>query len=340
MAEDLFFRIPDFLLETGMKLPELQLAYRTEGRLSPTCDNVIVTGTSFMATPDDLSFLIGPGQAIDTDKYFVVRTHQIGNGYSSSPTNTAAPNDGPRFPVIAIRDHVKAQHRLLTEGLGISHIRAYVGASMGAQQAYQWAVSYPGFMDWIVPIVGGARTTPHGKLFLQGWQQPILADPAFMGGEYRTQPVQGLRGAAMVWAPWGYGQEFYEAEKHLTEGDPPALTLEAFVAAIKERFAGMDANNFLCHNRIWFDHNVGDTLGFGGDWRAALRTIQAKALVLPSRTDTYFYLRDLVAEAELVPQHRLRVIDSVYGHTAGFGRTPADAAFISQEIQAALAEHP
>lgn len=339
MGEDLYWSIPDFQLESGTRLKELRLAYRTEGRLAPNRDNVIVTGTSFGATPDDLAPYIGPGKAIDTDRWFVVRTQMIGNGFSSSPSNTPAPHDGPRFPAVSIRDNVHAQHRLLTEGLAIRHIRAYAGASMGAQQAYQWAVSCPGFMDWIIPIVGGARTTAHGKLFLRAWRQPILDDPNFQGGEYRTQPVHGLRAAGMIWAPWGYGQEFYAEEKYLTLGDPPAPSLEAFHTAIQERFAGRDANDFLCHNRAWYDHNVGDTPGFGGDWRAALRSVRARALVLPSRTDTYFYLKDLVAEAELVPDHRLRVIDTVYGHPAGFGSVnPADAAFVSREIRAALAE--
>lgn len=338
MADDLYFSLHDFQLECGVALPELRIAYRAEGNLSPARDNVIVTGTSFGATPDDLNFLIGPGKAIDTDRYFVVRTHMIGNGYSSSPSNMSAPLDGPRFPAISIRDNVQAQYRLLTEGLGIGHIRAYAGASMGAQQAYQWAVSYPDLMDWIVPIVGGAHTTPHGQAFLRAMRQPILDDPDFAGGDYTRPPARGLRTAGMIWLPWGYGQEFYAHEKYREHLGVRHESLEAFVAAVSEGYTARDANNYLCHNSVWMRHNVGDTPGFGGDLGRALASIRARALVIPSRTDTYFYLPDLVAEAEQVPYHRLRILDTVYGHTGGFGGTPADAAFINAEVADALAE--
>lgn len=334
-AEDRFFVMQNVRLECGVTLPELRIAYRVDGELNAERDNAIVTGTSFGATPDNLDYLVGPGRALDTDRYCVIRTHMIGNGVSSSPSNTPPPFDGPRFPTINIRDNVTAQYRLLTEGMGIQHIRAYLGASMGAQQAYQWAVSYVDFVDWIIPIVGGAHTTDHGYAMLEAWRQAILFDPAFEGGDYREPPLKGLRLVGAIWSPWGFSQEFLARQQYKTLGFD---SLGQFLTAAQDRFAQRDANNFLCQLGAWQRHNVGDTPGFSGDYKAALRSIKAKALVLPGRTDTYFALPDLMAEAELVPDHQVKVIDSIYGHQAGFAALTADAVFVGTAIGAALKE--
>src|ERR1043165_7562114 len=98
---------------------------------------------------------------------FLILTELFGNGRSSSPSNTPEPFHGPRFPVTTIRDNVEAVHRLLTQELKVSHLRAVVGFSMGAEQAFQWAVSHPGFVDAIIPWCGTARTYPHGVVRLE-----------------------------------------------------------------------------------------------------------------------------------------------------------------------------
>src|SRR5438046_1059363 len=91
-------------------------------------------------------FLIGPGRALDPTKYFIVVTEMFNSGFSSSPSNTPVPMNGPRFPSIAIRDDVEASRRVLAS-LGVTHVQAVIDYSMGAQQAFQWAVSHPAFVD-------------------------------------------------------------------------------------------------------------------------------------------------------------------------------------------------
>src|SRR5947209_18944942 len=103
-----------------------------------------------MAPYRGYEWLIGPGKALDPTKLFLVMTELFGNGHSSSPSNTPEPFHGPRFPVMTIRDNVDAVHRLLTEDLKITHVRAVIGFSMGAEQAFQWAVSHPALADRIV----------------------------------------------------------------------------------------------------------------------------------------------------------------------------------------------
>src|SRR3954464_9397920 len=149
-AEHHEFAIDNFRTESGVVLPKAIVVYGTYGHLNAAHDNAVLLPSHYMATHHGYEWLIGPGRALDTAKLFLVATELFGNGHSSSPINTPEPFHGPRFPVTTIRDNVEAVYRLLTEDLGVKHLRAIVGFSMGAQQAFQWAVSYPDFADKIV----------------------------------------------------------------------------------------------------------------------------------------------------------------------------------------------
>ena len=142
-AEHHEFVIDNFRTESGVTLPQARIVYGTYGHLNAARDNVVLLPSHYMANHHGYEWLIGPGRALDTSKLFLVATELFGNGLSSSPSNTPEPFHGPRFPVMTIRDNVEAVHRLLTEELKITHLRAIIGFSMGAEQAFQWAVSYP-----------------------------------------------------------------------------------------------------------------------------------------------------------------------------------------------------
>jgi len=131
------FSLGDFRLESGAVIPNAKIAYATFGALNARRDNAILIPSWYGADHHGYDFLIGPGLALDPAKYFIVATEMFANGFSSSPSNTPAPVDRSRFPAIAIRDNVAAARRLLTEELRLSHLRAVVGFSMGAQQAFQ-----------------------------------------------------------------------------------------------------------------------------------------------------------------------------------------------------------
>jgi homoserine O-acetyltransferase len=133
-----------------------------------------------------------------------VATELFGNGHSSSPSNTPVPFHGPRFPITTIRDNVEAVHRLLTQDLKVAHVRAIIGFSMGAQQAFQWAVSYPDFADRIVATSGTAKTYGHGIVRLEGQVAALTTDPEFNNGEYTVSPKKGMQAYGMVWAGWLY----------------------------------------------------------------------------------------------------------------------------------------
>src|SRR5437868_6233426 len=237
------FVIAKFKTESGVTLPEAHVIYGTYGRLNEAKDNVILLPSHYMANFHGYEWLIGPGRALDTSQLFLIATELFGNGRSSSPSNTPEPYHGPRFPVTTIRDNVEAVHRLLTEDLKITHLRAIIGFSMGAQQAFQWAVSYPTFADRIVATSGTAKTYGHGIVRLEGQLAALMADPEFKGGDYTTPPVNGLAAFGTVWAAWLYSQEWWRRELWKA-GAPPGTTLDQFIKAWPARFPGNnDANN-------------------------------------------------------------------------------------------------
>ena len=113
---------------------------------------------------------------------------------------------------MTIRDNVEAVHELLTEQLHVHHLRAVIGFSMGAQQAFQWAVSYPDFMDRIVATSGTAKTYGHGIVRLEGQIAALTTDPAFNGGDYTVEPTKGIQAFSLVWTGWLFSQEWWRRE--------------------------------------------------------------------------------------------------------------------------------
>jgi len=330
------FIINNFKTESGVTLPQAHIVYGTYGHLNAAHDNVVLLPSHYMADYHGYEWLIGPGKALDTSKLFLVATELFGNGRSSSPSNTPEPFHGPRFPLITIFDNVEAVHTLLTQELKITHLRALIGFSMGAQQAFQWAVSYPFFSDRIVATSGTAKTYGHGVVRLEGQIAALTADDAFKNGDYTAQPEKGLEAFAVVWTGWLYSQEWWRRElwRDPTSKD---TTFEQVLHNYRVNFIpGADANDLILQMRTWEHHNVGNTLGFNGDVAAALRSIKVPFLYMPSATDLYFPLGDAKYEAAFNPLITLLPIPSLWGHTAGAASNPADAKFLNTHIAAFL----
>ncbi len=190
------FTFNDFRLESGETLSEVTLAYVTRGRLAPGGRNAILITHGYTSGPQMIepgttssegawSTLIGPGAPIDTDKYFVVCSNMLGSSYGS--TNAASINPktgkpyGSAFPRITVADIVTAQMRLL-EHLGVTHLRAVVGPSYGGFQAFQWAVTFPDFMDGVVPVV--TSPLPPNSDRIAGLMKWFGPDPNWNGGDY------------------------------------------------------------------------------------------------------------------------------------------------------------
>ena len=331
------FVIEKFRTESGVTLPQARVVYGTYGRLNAARDNAILLPSHYMADHHGYEWLIGPGKALDTAKVFLVATELFGNGHSSSPSNTPEPFHGPRFPVTTIRDNVAAVHQLLTQDLKITHLRAIIGFSMGAQQAFQWAVSYPTFADRLVATSGTAKTYPHGVVRLEGQIAALTADAAFKDGDYTAPPTKGIEAFATVWTAWLYSQEWWRRELWKADAKP-GTTFEQVLNEYRTNFIpGGDANDLILQMRTWEHHNVGATLGFGGDVEKALRSIKVPILYMPSETDLYFPLTDARYEAAFIPGVELKPIPSLWGHTAGAAPNPVDAKFLNDNISRFLA---
>lgn len=326
------FVIANFKTESGVALPRAVVVYGTYGHLNAAKDNVVLLPSHYMADFHGYEWLIGADKALDPSKLFLVATELFGNGHSSSPSNTPEPLHGPRFPVTTIRDNVEAVHRLLTEELKITHLRAIVGFSMGAQQAFQWSVSYPTFADRIVATAGTAKCYPHGVVRLEGQIAALTADAAFQNGDYKEQPKKGMEAFATVWTAWLFSQEWWRRELW-REGAKPGSTFEQVLHDFRTNFIpGADANNLILQARTWEQHDVGATPGFGGDVERALRSIKVPLLYMPSETDLYFPLGDARYESGFIPGVSLVPIPSLWGHTAGAAPNPADAKFLNDTI--------
>jgi homoserine O-acetyltransferase len=328
----------NFHTESGVVLPEAKVFYGTYGHLNAAGDNAILLPSHYMAEMHGYGWLVGSGadRALDPAKYFLIATELFGNGRSSSPSNTPEPFHGPRFPVTTIRDNVEAVHELLTKELGVKHLRAVIGFSMGAQQAFQWAVSYPDFMDHIVATSGTAKTYGHGVARNESEIDAIMADQTFNKGDYTAEPEKGIEAFSAVWTAWLYGQEWWRKELWKTDS-PPGTTLMQVLDNYRTHFIpNADANNLILQLRTWEQHDVGTTPGFHGDEQKALASIQAQVLYMPSATDLYFPVGDAKYEAQFIPHCTLLPIPSLWGHPAGAGASPADLKFLNEHIAAFL----
>jgi len=190
------FSFRDFRLSGGETLPAVTIAYCTRGRLDPDGRNAILvthgyTSSHRMIVPGGASSegawstLVGPGAPIDTDRYFVVCSNMLGSSYGSTNAASIDPRSGrpygSGFPAITVADIVTAQKRLL-DHLGVTHLRALVGPSYGGFQAFQWAVTFPDFMDGIVPVVTSPLPPTSDRVAgLMKWFGP---DPNFNNGDY------------------------------------------------------------------------------------------------------------------------------------------------------------
>jgi homoserine O-acetyltransferase/O-succinyltransferase len=320
MRDHRTFELGDLCLQSGAVLKGAQLAYATYGTLSHTRDNAVLLPTFYTGTHLRNEPLFGPGRAIDPARHFVVSINLFGNGYSSSPSNSAAPQDGPRFPHVTLFDNVACQHRLLAE-LGVRRIALVLGWSMAAMQAYQWAAQYPDMVEAILPYCGAARCSPLNHAFLDGPKAALQADAGWNEGDYTTPPEKGLRAFARVYVAWAYSHTFFSDGLYRELGFP---TLEDLVRDWEKDHLKWDANDLLAKIWTWQHGDISKNQIYDGDFKRALRSIRARAIVMPCSEDQYFVPEDNAAEVTDMQHAELRVFDSPWGHCVGSpGQVPA-----------------
>ncbi len=325
----------DLDLQCGLRFPAAKLVYKTFGTLNADKSNAVLFPTRFGGTHDQNAFLIKPGMALDPERYFVIVPNMLGNGVSSSPSNTPHPLGQGRFPPVTIYDNVRFQHRLLTEVLGIERLALAVGWSMGAQQAFQWAALYPDMVARLACLCGTAKTTEHNRVFLESLRAALTADEEFANGFYEFPPRSGLRAVGRIYAGWAFSQEWYRRRCYRELG---YISLDDFLIRYWDSlYEKRDANNIMAMTRTWIDNDISANEVFNGDFAAALGAITAPTVLMPCVTDLYFTTEDSRRELEHIKNGALVEIPSHWGHMSGAGQSAEATAFIDAELKKLLA---
>ena len=236
----------DFKFKSGEQLPELRLHYRTLGKLArdaqgrPTNAVLILHGTGGSGQqflrPQFAGELFGPGQLLDTNRYFIILPDGIGHGKSSKPS------DGmhTHFPQYDYDDMVAAQHLLVTAGLGVQHLRLIFGTSMGCMHSFVWAETYPDFMDALMPMAClPVQIAGRNRVWRKMLMDAIREDPAWNGGEYKDEPKEGLRTAEDLLVIAG------SAPLQMQKTLPTRDAADKFVENSEKTAASLDANDLL-----------------------------------------------------------------------------------------------
>ena len=200
------------VLENGHVIEACRLTFRTYGRLAPDLSNIVLMPTWLNGNAEGLATYnyLGPDGIVDTDDYFVIAVNALGNGISSSPSNSA---QSP-FPAFTIRDQVRLQHSLLTEHLGIERLHAVVGASMGGYQTYEWLMMYPDFATHFVPIEGTPWYTFYDRVKGRAWQEVLALPEDSPEAIQRKAHLLALIDGMVFWTP-----EYLNRERSLGQFD-------------------------------------------------------------------------------------------------------------------------
>jgi homoserine O-acetyltransferase len=333
-AEHRFAELGDVELESGEVLRGFRQSYVTHGTLDRDKSNAVLVCISLTGNHHRLDFLIGAGKALDPARDFIIAADPIGNGLSTSPSNSPH-QSGMRFPRFTLRDMVECQYRLLTQKFGISRLRAVIGASMGGMQALQWAVSHPLFLHNCVAMTPMAKTHPWAVLVTETARSCLMADPAWTGDGFSASPVRGWRAyAGLMSALLG------RTPQALAEFLPDCAEAHLWFGKVlaQHQAIGFDAHDYLYQSWAYEAHDVGMTPGFGGDTARALASIRARTLVAAPPLDLFNPAESARNAAARIPGAKLVEIPSVQGHQAATSLKAEDALFLNRAIGEFLAE--
>ncbi|HEY1806794.1 MAG TPA: alpha/beta fold hydrolase [Terracidiphilus sp.] len=287
-------------LENGQQIAGCKLGYRTWGKLNAERTNAVLFPSYFSGTSSNLAGFVAANELIDPTKYFVIAVDAFGDGVSSSPSNSTA-QPGPLFPAFTIRDMVTAEYRLATETLGLKHLHAVMGISMGGMQTFEWMVDYPTFMDDAIPIVGSPRLTGYDLLLWHTEEDALRSDAAWKNGHYTVRPPMGGVEAVHqmnLTTPANYAREH-----------PPEKFAADYAAYYTNGILPFDANDWLYQLEAMIHHDA----AHGGSMADAENSVRARVMIVVAAQD--HMVNPLPAEdfAKAIGA-RVFVLDSDYGH--------------------------
>jgi len=270
-GETQIYSLFDFQFEDGTVMPELRIAYETQGTLAPGRDNAILLLHETLRDHHAFDETIGPGKVFDTNKYFVIAVDALGGGESSSPGD----GSGQDFPRYTIRDVMAAEYGLVSSGLGLARLRAIVGRSMGAFVGLEWGVQHPEMPASLVLLAPSARSDANYQTIVDLMISAIALDPDWNGGHYERNPVEGLRHAGMTYFPWSVSAAYLDRIS--------AAQLSQKSETIAKSFAAWDANSLVLRLAACREYDV--AASFPGGLGAALARATMPVLLMPSASD-------------------------------------------------------
>jgi homoserine O-acetyltransferase/O-succinyltransferase len=310
-------------LELGGRLAQVQVAYRTFGKLNDRRDNAVVVChplTRSADLDDWWADMLGGKGALDPARDFVICSNTLGScfgttGPSSLDPETGKPH-GPNFPAITIRDTVALQQWLVTEELGLEEIHTVIGAGLGAMQALEWVVTAPRRVRELVVIGGCGRQSAWGIGLSESQRCAIFGDPAFKAGHYsaKAPPTAGLAIAGMIAKCASRSRPSFESRfgRKLQGGQRYAV--ESFLhdqgLELARRF---DANSYMTLTRAMDSHDLGRGRG---EYESILAGIKTRTLVVSIPTDVLHPIEEQVELARGLPHARLVHLRSAHGHEA------------------------
>lgn len=300
--EQQFAELGDFRLESGEVINDCRIGYRTFGKLNTSKSNAVLLPTWASGTSDQLRSNVGSGKLVDDAIYYVIAVDALGNGVSSSPSNSRR-QPRMQFPRFTIGDMVRTQHELLTKVLRLNHLHAVIGVSMGGMQAFQWSVSYPDFMDQVIPIVGSPQLAPYDLLHWQTQIDAIMNYGGWNDGNYGENPARAAEaqfGALLLTTPQHYNMS----------------TTRARVFADLEkakRGSLFDANDKIRQAQAMMALDV--TSRFGNSMERAAAAVKARVFIVVATTD-HVVTPGPAMEFARLQQSKLLVLESDCGHQA------------------------
>ena len=303
-------------LASGATIPDCRAAYRTFGRLNAERTNAVLVPTFFAGRSEDHAFMLG--SYVDTTRYHVIVADALADGHSSSPSNSAAAARAA-FGDLTIGDMVEAQHRLLVEHLGIRHLRAVVGISMGGMQAFEWAVRYPAFADVVVPVVGSPRVTAFDRLVY---------------GAMKGAAEQAGRAGVRADSAWTQASRietlFMRTPAMLTDSGPAWVEREVAALAGAYRQQGWAHEDYAAQLGALERHDV--AARFGGALSRAAGAVRARMLVVYSADDRMVSAGPAAEFARLAGADTLSV-PSACGHSLFWCEEAVVGAAVRQFLQ-------
>lgn len=291
----------DCHLSTAAVLPNCRVAYRAYGRLNGAHDNVVLIPTWLLGRSEDWHPLLTTEPLVDTTRFYVIVVDALADGLSSSPSNTV-PSARAVFRDLTIGDMVESQYRLLTQGLGIRHLRAVMGFSMGGMQAIEWAVRYPFFVDRIIPIAGTPRVGAFNRLVLSAMLDEIVSGRRAGIPSDSLWPHLARTEMLFVQTPLGLNARGFDSVSH-------------DIAANARQYRVWDLDDYAVQIAALRRYDI--TADYGNDMRRVASRVRAPMLAIYS-WDDHMVSPDTMAELARLVRADTLSIASPCGHVMVF----------------------